>query len=458
MNTEESDKKPATQEKITLEQAKKAVIAWAEANGGPAKAKDDIAKHFGCKLSEFIESDAAAVFAYFTTGEFDPAELMRLKQLRDAKEQIKREARQKTEEFERQEGLIERIGDELLDATFYWSHVADVHSEPTPALIEGVIVEGQPLLLAGPKKTQKTVIGLDLAVSLTTATPFLGRFPVREPRKVLYLSGESGQAAVATTLTRIAEARGATPSEDLSLCFRRVQFTKKGERDKLRALIEFYSADVVLIDPAYLSMRGLTNPSSYFEVGEHLAALSRVGEDTGATVGLIAHCGKGHNGAAMPQLDDVAWAGFGEWARQWVLVNNRRPWQAGRADLNLVTGHACHAGEYRLSIDVGRPLWSQYAVEVEDLNAAPEAKADAAPSRHLNTLLAALDTDEFQSVNAARGVTGLNGVNARVAIQEGLALGLIEAKKTAKGHDGYRLRQGDNPVTLPLRRSESLTG
>jgi hypothetical protein len=458
MDAEESHKKPATQEKIKLEQAKDAVVAWAHANGGPAVAKDALAKHFGIKMSEMDESQAEAVFIHFTGGEIDPAELMRLKQLREAKLRQEREAKQKVEQYQRQEKLIERIGGELLDATVYWSHVADVHSDPTPALVEGVLVEGQPLLLAGPKKTQKTVIGLDLAVSLTTATPFLGRFPVREPRKVLYLSGESGQAAVATTLSRIAEARGATPSEDLTLCFRRVQFTKKGERDKLRALIEFYGADVVLIDPAYLSMQGLTNPSSYFEVGEHLAALSRVGEDTGATVGLIAHCGKSKPSNIMPRLDDVAWAGFGEWARQWVLVNNRREWQAGQANLNLVTGHACHAGEYRLTIDVGQPLWSRYDVAVEDLNAAPEAKTDAAPSRHLKTLLAALDGDEFQSVNSARGVTGLNGVNARAAIEEGLAAELIEQGKTEKGGVGYRVRQGDNPVTLPLRRSGGLTG
>jgi hypothetical protein len=63
-------------------------------------------------------------------------------------------------------------------------------------LIKNVLVRDQPALLGGPKKSLKTSIMLDAAISLGTGKPFLGKFEIPERVRVAVLSGESGQSTI----------------------------------------------------------------------------------------------------------------------------------------------------------------------------------------------------------------------------------------------------------------------
>src|SRR5579862_385247 len=78
----------------------------------------------------------------------------------------------------------------------------------TRYLIPGLVAAGQPGGLFGAFKTLKTSIAADLMISLASGTPFLGRFPVSEPGRVLFLSGESGLAALQSIARRICAERG----------------------------------------------------------------------------------------------------------------------------------------------------------------------------------------------------------------------------------------------------------
>src|SRR5438270_10596860 len=74
-------------------------------------------------------------------------------------------------------------------------------------LAEGALVAGQLGVIGGPKKSLKTSVAADLAISLATATPFLGRFAVPKARRTALFSAESGGAALRETAQRVCAAR-----------------------------------------------------------------------------------------------------------------------------------------------------------------------------------------------------------------------------------------------------------
>jgi RecA-family ATPase len=80
-------------------------------------------------------------------------------------------------------------------------------------LIDGVLVKDQPAGLVAPKKSLKTNIGVDLAISLATGGRFLGYFRVAEPKQMAMFSGESGMATIQESALRINRAAGVTLAE-----------------------------------------------------------------------------------------------------------------------------------------------------------------------------------------------------------------------------------------------------
>ena len=75
-------------------------------------------------------------------------------------------------------------------------------------LVDGIMVEGQPMILAGPRKSLKTSIGLDCGdVVGPGAGISSGSFRVQHPVRVGFMSGESGRATIKETACRIGVAR-----------------------------------------------------------------------------------------------------------------------------------------------------------------------------------------------------------------------------------------------------------
>jgi replicative DNA helicase len=249
-------------------------------------------------------------------------------------------------------------------------------------LIKRILVRGQPGVLGGAKKTLKTSLAIDMAVSLGTGTPFLGRFPVPEQVRVAVFSGESGEATVQETARRGAEARKVKLDDDCDVLwsFDLPQLHRKVNRDGLTAFLKAQGVKVVIIDPLYLCLLGGgqgASASNLYETGPLTACLR-----AGATPLFIHHftktAGKKTDGL---DLDDLAFSGVAEFVRQWLLVGRRTPYQPGTGEhdlLMMVGGSAGHTGGWQVKVKEGvlREDFSgrKWAVQVQPISGAMTVK------------------------------------------------------------------------------------
>lgn len=338
-------------------------------------------------------------------------------------------------------------------------------------LIDNILVAGQPAIISGRKKTLKTGIAVEMAIALTTATPFLGRFAVKRTARVAMMSGESGEATLQETARRIAASRGWRLADIPGLVVS-PDIPTLGHVEHLDALREFigtHQVEALIIDPTYMAMPVGDGASNLFVVGDLLRGVTAIGQETGCTVILVHHNRKGADGT-VPELDDIAWAGFGEWARQWILLARRTPFDAeggGRHELWChVGGSAGHHGLWALDITEGRrsdPGGRRWDVAVQyastairtDQEAAASAKAEAKAlaesdrmAEHRRKVLAAVRRyPDGETFRVLRETAGLHSEHFRRAVLECIDAGDVVACQIVKGkrtYEGYRACPAQN--------------
>jgi len=228
-------------------------------------------------------------------------------------------------------------------------------------LIDGLLVRGQPGVIAGPKKSLKTNVSIDLAISLSHAGLFLDRFNVPEAVRVGIMSGESGAATIQETARRIADAKDwhLRDFDNVVWSFDIPQLGNSQHIDALRRFILDYELEVLILDPTYLMMMGIGNDAgNLFIVGSFLKSIGELAQETGCTPLLCHHMKKSVSDPYEPaELEDIAWAGFQEFVRQWILLNRRvkyDPDNGGHHELWMSAGgSAGHSGLWGLNIDEG---------------------------------------------------------------------------------------------------------
>lgn len=233
---------------------------------------------------------------------------------------------------------------------------------PQTFLIEDVLLAGQPQLWGGPSKTLKTSLLVDQCLSLAASVPFLGRYQVPQPVRVLLLSSESGTATLQETARRISKAKGidlAALGDRLQWGFRPPVLTESEHLAALTQFVRMGEFDVVAIDPAYLSLpMDAGEAANQFAVGQLLQKLTTLQAETGALPVLAAHFRKSNLPGVKPELSDVAGAGFGQWARQWFLLNREEKFDPENPGVHKLLaswgGSAGHCGGLVIHIDEGR--------------------------------------------------------------------------------------------------------
>src|SRR5215469_5661305 len=78
----------------------------------------------------------------------------------------------------------------------WWKMISEgiaIEVAPIPdvvEIVEGIVGEQSKLVIGSGSKSFKTWLTIDLALCISAGIPFLGRFAVPEPRKVLYCNLE----------------------------------------------------------------------------------------------------------------------------------------------------------------------------------------------------------------------------------------------------------------------------
>jgi hypothetical protein len=237
----------------------------------------------------------------------------------------------------------------------------------TPAewLVPGLIVQGQTLAIGGPDKALKTSLALDLAVSAATGTGFLNHFPAGPALGgVVVFSGESGREAVGNTVRRICQARGVAVPTNLHVYYQVPNLANRGLAQHLGVLLRQRvpagQAGLCVIDPLYLAL-GLADaagvkPESMFSMGPVLRAFADTCLEAGATPVVVHHAAKALKTGRLMSIQHLSYAGLSQFARQWLLVNHRVPFNpvTGRSSLVVnVGGSAGHSGAYQVDVTEG---------------------------------------------------------------------------------------------------------
>ena len=229
-------------------------------------------------------------------------------------------------------------------------------------LVKRIVVEGQPAIMGGGKKTLKTSLLIALAVAMASRMPFLRTFNVPRALRVGLISGEAGAATIKETFLRICLAMMVEKPEELGIYwgFRLPQLSVLRELNTLSQLIEDNGLEVLILDPLYLCLLAAgtdLQASNLYQVGPLLAEVSRACLEAGATPILAHHTRMGTaTSYEPPDLGDLAFAGVQEFARQWLLVGRREKYEPGSGEHRLwlnVGGSAGFSGCWALDLEEG---------------------------------------------------------------------------------------------------------
>jgi len=249
-------------------------------------------------------------------------------------------------------------------------------------LIEGALVARQPCILAGGKKTLKTSLLIDLGISLAMGGHFLGLLKVNRACRVGIMTGESGLATIQETARRITKAAGYRLADIGGLVFSEdlPQFGSIAHQEALGRFIMDDELEVIAVDPAYMCIPNV-DPSSIFSMGPVLRGVSQVCQDRGALLVICHHAKKTKNDPFSPmELEDISWAGFQEFARQWLLVGRRESYQPGTGEHRLwlsAGGSAGHSGLWAVDVAEGTQATEGGRFWQVGVMPASEARADA---------------------------------------------------------------------------------
>ncbi len=191
-------------------------------------------------------------------------------------------------------------------------HVAAVQAEQEVAwLVEGIWPEQGVGFLGGHPKSCKSWLALDIALSVASRTPVLGKYPVRRGGTVLVFAAEDSPPMVRARFAGMAAARGLTlEDQPIQLVLAgRLRLESEGDQARLRATLEMVQPVLLILDP-FVRMTGIDENSAR-EVSQVLGYLRELQRSRGLAILVVHHVRKsaGNGGLALRGSGDFwAWS------------------------------------------------------------------------------------------------------------------------------------------------------
>ncbi len=172
------------------------------------------------------------------------------------------------------------------------AHQLEVESPHQRWLIESLWARRAVGLLGGPPKSCKSWLGLDMALSVASDTPCLGRFPVREPGAALVYLAEDHLVAVRSRIESLCRHRGLRISKlDLSVITASVlRLDLERDQRRLDVTLSDLRPRLLVLDPLVRMHR--LDENSAGDVARLLGFLRHMQRRHQSAIVLVHHAGK----------------------------------------------------------------------------------------------------------------------------------------------------------------------
>jgi hypothetical protein len=161
-------------------------------------------------------------------------------------------------------------------------------------LIESMWAYGAVGIIGGPPKCCKSWLGLDMALSVASATPCLGQFPVKRPGPALIFLAEDALPAVRTRIEALCTHRQ-IPIENLDLFVitassLRLDLFK--DQQRLKATLAAFRPRILLLDPLVRLHR--LDENSAADISNLLGFIREMQRSYDTAIVLVHHLSKRH--------------------------------------------------------------------------------------------------------------------------------------------------------------------
>lgn len=190
-------------------------------------------------------------------------------------------------------------------------------------------------VVAAEKKAGKSWAALDIAVSVASGSPWLGRYAIERKGPVLAFLGEGGERKMQRRLDAVCESRGCQSGDlPIRLCFRVPHLTGTVHLAEVQEELEANPPVLAIVDPLYLAARGAQS-SQLNEMGAALENIQVLCQRAGSALVIVHHWNQGGKGKGS---DRFTGAGSAEWGRVLVSVavkSKKTDEETGRSDVVL---------------------------------------------------------------------------------------------------------------------------